>query len=174
MFIAHLPAGYLLSRQLIASPLISRSTLGLPLLIAGLIGSLFPDIDLLYFYLIDARQHHHHSYWTHLPITWLLLTPLVWLLIRPRRWRPAVLLFGACALLHLLLDSMTGSIAWLCPFDCQGFHLVTVTARHQPWWLNFILHWTFIIELLITLLASVTIVIDRRQRTTASSNHHEL
>ena len=75
MFIAHLPAGYLWTRFIVmkrgmadvASPRY-RSLMAL-----GLIGSLLPDVDMLYFYLIDNRQHLHHGYWTHIPLSWLML-----------------------------------------------------------------------------------------------------
>ena len=29
-----------------------------------------PDVDMLRFYLIDNREHRHHSYLTHRPIIW--------------------------------------------------------------------------------------------------------
>lgn len=170
MFIAHLPAGYLLGRKLVRHHPATRTgsaSAPLALLAAVLIGSVFPDVDLLYFYLIDGRRHHHHSYWTHLPIFWLLLTPPLWLLARSPQRQAMVLLFVAGVLLHLILDSITGSIAWRCPVDCTGLHLVTVTARYQPWWLNFILHWTFILELLIILLAGITLLLDRRRSRSA-------
>jgi len=66
MFIAHLPAGYLLSRSLLAClPLEQRVPLARrKLLAAGLIGSVLPDIDLIYFYLLADRLVGHHVYWT--------------------------------------------------------------------------------------------------------------
>jgi len=44
---------------------------------------------------------------------------------------------------HLLLDSVVGDIWWLALFVDRPVALATVTARHQPWWLNFALHWSF-------------------------------
>jgi inner membrane protein len=70
MFIAHLPAGYVLTRRLIdrapAGDALSRRLLAL-----GLWASVLPNLDLLYFYLIDNRQTLHHLYWPHVPVSWL-------------------------------------------------------------------------------------------------------
>ena len=35
----------------------------------------------------------------------------------------------------------------LAPFVDQRFALVKVTARYKPWWLNFVVHWVFLVEL---------------------------
>ncbi len=71
MFIAHLPAGYVLTRHLLdrapAGDALSRRILAF-----GLLASVLPDFDLLYFYLIDNRQTLHHLYWPHLPAFWLV------------------------------------------------------------------------------------------------------
>ena len=73
MFIAHLPAGYLLTRFVV----VKRGMAHIPsfqyrtFMALGLIGSLLPDVDMLYFYLIDNRQHLHHGYWTHIPLSGL-------------------------------------------------------------------------------------------------------
>lgn len=52
MFIAHAPAGYLLSR---AHPSLRKYAMWIVL------GSVFPDIDMFYFYLISDGTAHHHS-----------------------------------------------------------------------------------------------------------------
>ncbi|HEV7822952.1 MAG TPA: metal-dependent hydrolase, partial [Burkholderiales bacterium] len=70
MIIGHLPAGYLLSTftyMRLGSDVVSRQVF----LLAGMAGAIAPDADLLYFYLIDQRQHHHHTYFTHFPVVWL-------------------------------------------------------------------------------------------------------
>jgi len=63
MFIAHLPAGYMLSKGVVALGHLRRlgEQTKRRLIAAGMIGAIIPDIDLLYFYLIDHRQHGHHS-----------------------------------------------------------------------------------------------------------------
>ena len=56
IFIAHLPAGYLLTKTIFSRTLGARAVMA-----AALLGSITPDLDLLYFYTLDARQRHHHS-----------------------------------------------------------------------------------------------------------------
>lgn len=53
MFFAHLPAGYLISRWL--KPATDKKLISTTLA-AGMIGAIFPDIDLLYLYLLDATR----------------------------------------------------------------------------------------------------------------------
>lgn len=150
MIIAHLPAGYLLSTWLQTHlPPAMRSSKAQHF---GLLGSVFPDFDLLYFYLLDDRQHHHHRYWPHLPVVWLVLSVLVlhglW-----RRGHPVAL---GCALmllanvwLHLLLDSWVGDIWWLYPLFDQPFALFQVPAGQNFWLWSFVGHWTFAAEIVL-------------------------
>ncbi len=55
--------------------------------------------------------------------------------------------------MHMLLDSIVGDIWWFAPFVDQPYALFTVEAVYKPWWLNFILHWSFAIEIGILLWA---------------------
>lgn len=73
IFIAHLPAGYLLAKTIFSRTLGARAVMA-----AALLGSITPDLDLLYFYTLDAQQRHHHSYWTHYPAVWLALMLAAW------------------------------------------------------------------------------------------------
>ena len=72
MFLAHMPAGYMASKFLLSQFQLDISKTKW-LLLLGLLGSIFPDLDMLYFYLIDNRQHGHHSYLTHIPFYWISL-----------------------------------------------------------------------------------------------------
>jgi hypothetical protein len=155
MFIAHLPAGYLVSRLLL-NALHTPESNRKRFISTGIAASLLPDIDLIYFFLIDHRLHHHHTYWTHLPIFWLSILVIafgVCLLPKMREWRPPVLVFGANIFLHLALDSVVGDIWWLAPFLNQPYALFSVPARHTPWYLNFLLHWSFWLEIALTAIA---------------------
>jgi hypothetical protein len=69
MIVAHLPAGYLVSR-LVVYRLGSWNVTLKWVLLAGLFGSIAPDLDLLYAYFFAHTYRHHHTYWTHLPIVW--------------------------------------------------------------------------------------------------------
>lgn len=113
-----------------------------------------PDIDLLYATLIDHWSVHHHRFWTHLPVVWLAVSAVVLLLFRltgETRQRTVICLLAVWG--HLLLDSVAGDIWWLWPWLDAPFSLVTIPAIHSPWWLNFLLHWTFSVEAGITLAA---------------------
>ena len=116
MFLAHMPAGYMVSKLLLSQFHLDSSKTKW-LLILGLLGSIFPDLDMLYFYLIDNRQHGHHSYWTHIPIYWLGLLGFCYLIaaiFKSRFLVTAATVFIGCILLHLFLDSFTGGgIKWL-------------------------------------------------------------
>ena len=148
MFVAHLPAGYLVSRCLIRS---GQKTHLKWTLAAGMLGAIFPDIDLLYLYLLDATPQPHHTYWTHLPIACLGIGLLTWIAARHRSaaFRQTLAAFLLGWLSHLLLDSITGDIWWLYPLIDQPYSLAHVHALHQPWWMNFMLHWSMALEVAI-------------------------
>ena len=56
----------------------------------------------------------------------------------------------------MVQDSVVGDIWWFAPFIDRSFALYT------PWWLNFVLHWSFALELAICAIAVITF--RRRQR----------
>lgn len=143
MITAHLPAGYLTARALNAK---SGLVLG-----AALLGSVLPDFDMIWFYLIDNRAIHHHRYWVHAPGFWAMVATIalpVLYFLRPPAFRAGIAFFAAI-FVHLILDSLAGSIMWLWPFDTTLYVLVEVPATQNHWVLSFILHWTFLAELAI-------------------------
>lgn len=154
MLIAHFPAGYLAS-QLFNS----RQSKA-----AVMIGSVLPDIDLVYFYTLGGRAVVHHHYWLHKPFFWIAVLIPVLLLGRLLRWKGEIpcLALSAGIFIHLCLDSITGSIFWLWPFHDAALTLVQVQALHTPWQMNFILHWTFLAEILIILAAAIVFVRNRQ------------
>ncbi len=99
MFIAHLPAGYLLAKTIrLRTP--GRKAV----MTAALLGAIAPDLDLFYFYTLDGRQHHHHSYWTHYPSVWFALMLLAWGARRIKPWSTGgtwLLIFSMSGFLHL-------------------------------------------------------------------------
>ena len=152
MFIAHLPGGYLLTRHI-------QNRIGnhsLSLRITGLVASIFPDFDLAYFFLIDHRQHPHHEYLTHMPVFWLTLALVTYLMARATRlfWLiPYIGVVLVNLMLHMVMDSVMAEIYWLYPFSDAAVNLLHITKRYGWWVLNFALHWTFLIEIFIALLA---------------------
>lgn len=145
MFIAHLPAGYILTRVL------QHKHRRGDYLWIGLLASVLPDIDLLYFYLIDNRQNAHHSYFTHLPLFWLSLWGMIalagkWI----KGYSPyATTLFFSCIMLHMCLDSIAAPTYWLYPLSDSAIELVQVPARYGWWVWNFLFHWSFLLEMII-------------------------
>lgn len=155
MFIGHIPAGYLTYR-LLAPALARRGALHERLMFWGVLGAILPDLDLLYFYGVDHRQHHHHSYFTHFPLVWigLLCLSAIWLR-RNVEYGALALLFSLGGFIHLVLDTLVGDIWWFAPFVDRPYVFFTVAAIHEPWWLNFVLHWSFALELLLVVAALV-------------------
>jgi len=153
MFIAHLPASYLLTEKMLQLPGMAFDIhFRRPLMLAGLVAGVAPDFDLLYFFLVDHQKHLHHGYWTHLPFFWTMLFVAllaVCALLRSRRLFNLSLIVYANIMLHIALDTVVGKIEWLWPLSDHAFYLFDVPARFSPWVLNFILHWTFALELAI-------------------------
>lgn len=146
MLIAHLPSGYILGTFM------RRQWPGSPAIVgAAMVGSVIPDIDMLYFHFIDGGRTHHHSYMTHWPLFWAAAGALSLLFVswRARSYLAATAAFFAAAMLHMVLDTLASPILWLMPFDRRAFELVTVPADFSNWVLSFLLHWTFACELLI-------------------------
>ena len=151
MLVAHLPAGYLITHAAIRL----SGTKGNPatmLLCAGLCASVLPDFDLLYFYFIDNRQHTHHSYWSHIPFYWMFLyfVSLPWFVVLDKQKLlliVTVMFFNILG--HLVLDTVVGHIRWWFPFSNQYFVLFHVPSRYPLWIWNFVLHWTFTIEIVL-------------------------
>lgn len=151
MFIAHLPAGYILARHLLQKRHPVSATRR-AILVAAMAGAIAPDLDMLYVYLVDHGQTHHHTYPSHWPMLWfglLAMSLAAMRLVKGRSWPVLALIVSLGGILHLLLDSVVGDIWWLAPLLDRPYALFSVAARVQPWWLNFLLHWSFALELLI-------------------------
>lgn len=151
MIIAHAPSGYVMAVSLIRR-ICNGSVSAKAIIAVGIAGAFAPDLDMLYFHLIDNRQTHHHKYPTHWPIIWLALvaTSALWFRLLPQS-KAAVLSLMFCmgGVLHVLLDSFVGDVWWFAPFIDQPYAMFTVPARFNPWWLSFILHWSFLVEIAI-------------------------
>lgn len=151
MIIAHLPAGYVLSKLLVRH----AERLGAPapaFIRAGVLGAIAPDLDMFYFHLVDHRQHHHHTYFTHYPVLWLVLLVTSAILAcraKAKNIAACAAIFSLNGFVHMLLDTIVGDVWWLAPWGNEPFSLFTVPALYKPWWLNFLLHWSFALELFI-------------------------
>jgi hypothetical protein len=150
MIIGHLPAGYVLSRlgYLRFRRLIDNYR---KFMFWGVFGSIAPDLDMVYFHLVDGGRVHHHKYFSHYPVLWLALAVIaaVFCLGHSARGKVGIyaLVFAVAGFCHLMLDTIVGDIWWFAPFVDQPFALATVPAIYKPWWLNFFLHWSFLLEI---------------------------
>lgn len=155
MLIAHLPAGYICQRFF-------KNRL---MQIGILIGSILPDIDLIYFYTFGKRAILHHHYVTHMPIFWLCVTMLgigFSFLIHKKYATVFIgLLIGTS--LHVFLDTVTGHVQWFQPFSEKELRFFDVNNKYAHWILNFIFHWTFLIEITITLIAGFFLLRRNKQ-----------
>lgn len=156
MFIAHLPSGYILAKLLekkFKQNLLSKKVF----FIIVMIGAVFPDIDLIYFYLFDNRSVHHHKYFLHWFSFWIPIFLMSYFYFKrsiySHKFALMVMLFSGAALLHIGLDTFVGDVWLFAPFIDQPYVFFEVTSRYQPWWLNFILHWSFLVELILCLIA---------------------
>lgn len=151
MFIAHLPAGYISAKLLLKKLAHTRMSVKL-FVLAGVMGGIAPDLDMFYFYLIDNRQNHHHTYWPHYPILWfaMLTASCIWFKVSKSESAAALaLMFSISGFIHMLLDTVVGDIWWFAPFIDKPYAFFNVEAIYKPWWLNFILHWSFALEILV-------------------------
>jgi inner membrane protein len=169
MFVAHIPAGYICGKSLLQR----FASTGAPaklLLLTSIIGAIAPDLDLFYFYLIDQRRTPHHLYWPHYPLVWLVLLAASagWLRAARAKLHAALAcMFCIGGMVHVMLDTIVGDIYWLAPFQFAPFSFFVVPSLYQPWWLNFILHWSFLLEVLV---AGWAVVLYRRKDAVATQN----
>lgn len=158
MFIAHIPAGYLVTRGLLrrfAVPEVAR----IRFLLLGVAASVLPDLDLLWWHFVDHRRQVHHAYLTHIPLAWIAVFALGAIVLMLTRARREVWIAGAAVaanvMVHLILDTTAGGIRWAWPFSQHEFALSHPPAAHGAWIYNFVLHWTFGLEIFITIAALV-------------------
>ncbi|MDO4698045.1 MAG: metal-dependent hydrolase [Pasteurellaceae bacterium] len=155
MLTAHAPAGYITAKLLYSLKPCHISSKKWAIL--GAISGLIPDFDMFWFYLVDNGTVHHHRYFTHYPIVWLVILSFALLLRVYKRnaFTSIMLLFAVNGNVHIFLDSIVGDIWLFMPWYDRAYSIFTVPA-HYDWWVwNFILHWSFSLELLIWCIAFV-------------------
>lgn len=162
MFIAHIPAGHLLTQSFLAR----KKDAPLSLWATGLFFSIAPDLDLLWFYLASARNVPHRHFFMHWPLFWATIAGCALtlsLVFRRSSWRGHIALGLAAVLLHLILDSITAEVYWLAPFSQASFTLIRIPAVYSWWVWNVILHWTFLLEIGMCIVAGKMFVTFRQK-----------
>lgn len=161
MLIAHLPAGYVVTRKL-------QDATGVgSFLWLGLLASVLPDLDLFWFYFVDHKQTLHHEYFMHAPLFWLLVfasTLLVLFAFQKlnRRNCAIALFFFGNLFVHFILDSVTGGINWGAPFF-NTYVLLFEIPKNFEWWVwSFVFHPTFLFEIAVVLYAVSLLLKDIR------------
>jgi len=150
MLIAHLPAGYIAGSALARFANRQKSVDPRCFMAVLLLASVLPDFDLLWFHLADDCQHFHHTYWSHIPVFWLgvgVLTSVVATALRHRSALPYIGALTAGTLLHMILDTVAGGILWFYPLSPVEYRWVDVPSIYGWWVANFVLHWSFLLEL---------------------------
>lgn len=155
MLIAHLPAGYMLTRYLQSRHKTKKY------LWFGLAGSILPDIDMLLFIPI-----HHHLLPTHWPLFWAGIAYICFLvcIIRERGYAAWTIFFSGVGL-HLLLDCIAAPLFVAMPYLDYKVELITVPAMHSHWIWSFIFHWSFLFEIAIVISASCVLIKEKRHET---------
>ncbi len=133
MHFAHLPAGYVTSK-LFLKKFEKRKVTAKAFIRWGMFGAIAPDLDFIY-YLIDHGRQHHHQYYTHFPVVWvvLLLLSLLALLFDFNRGQATALafIFAFNGLIHTLLDTIVGYVLIFAPFADMDEPFTL--AHYFPW-----------------------------------------
>lgn len=120
MIFAHGPASFLLCHVFKKhwSKNFSRRNI-IWLFIISIIGGIFPDIDLIYYYLSSASFSHHEIF-THSLLFYVILCGTAcfigWLLKKRIVYVGSIIFFGGI-LTHFIADSIGAGVVWLYPFS---------------------------------------------------------
>lgn len=158
MIFSHAPAGFIATfatRYFWNKKLTKKQTYILYLI--GIIAGIFPDIDVIYYYLINASTRHRELI-THSPFFYILIWIILYIiayLTKKQILKSLGLIIFTSSLSHFILDSITTGIPWFYPFSTRTWGLLNL-----PWFnFQFIYEHLFIfifsIEALIFLIAVV-------------------
>ncbi|WP_147108658.1 metal-dependent hydrolase [Tateyamaria sp. syn59] len=152
MIIGHAPAGYLLASAL------DNGFFRDPVMFwAIIVGSLAPDLDVLWSFAVDGAASYSHNYLTHDPTLWAVM--LFFGVVLTARVLIGV---GLGALLHMALDTITGPVSWGWGSFSFAGPLVAVPGATDNWYIASVLHWTIFVELALWSVTGVVFVARRK------------
>lgn len=124
------------------------------------VGSLLPDLDLLWWRFVGNGNTPHHEYWTHIPSFWVLFgfAAAILSLFAFRDFLPILGVFLLGVFIHLVVDTPAGGICWLYPFHERSFYLFPVTNTHGNFVVSGILHPSFLLEVPFVVWAGILVV----------------
>lgn len=166
MIFAHLPAGFITTKILEKQLHITDQKERKYFYIIGLIFSIIPDFDVLYFYMFNSSIHHH-KFFPHLPVFWLLFfsaAAIFVYFIKKPIWTYLFIVAMVNIIVHLILDSITAPLWWFYPLSDTAVMLIEVPARYSHWFISMILHWSFLLELLIIVTALYFLIQPKLKR----------
>ena len=149
MLFAHGPLGALLSDRSIRMWWKGKITPRQKwiLLLLGFIGGIFPDVDLLYYYLVDASTPHRefitHSFFIYVAV-FVVLYFVAAVFVKKPVFKMAVMIFFIGVVSHLAVDSILAEVSWFFPFSRRLYGLSNFSAL-RPWLfsVNFALEFVF-------------------------------
>lgn len=167
MLIAHGPLGYVIARSIVPklrkfkpSRLQLRWYYGI-----AFIGGIFPDIDLLYYYFVEA-VFSHRQFITHSFLPYLVIILLGMGIACVKRWRwigVCSIAFAVGALSHVVADSLFGLTAWFAPFTDHVYGVPKLSWYElNPLTTTYEFTSKFIIEVFIIAGAVYTVVKNKR------------
>lgn len=164
MIFAHAPLGYLTAyatRRWWQGSTLSRRQQRWLYTIAGL-GGIFPDIDLLYFYFVNATVNHR-QFWTHAALPYLPVLCLGVIVMRSRsvklRWLGIICsVFSLGVYSHLLADSLVGRLIWLYPLATSLYGLSSWERYAHSVFFSYSLTTNYSAEAIVFILAGYTFI----------------
>ena len=185
MMIGHLPAGYILGKlfQRWLPDKVSRRKI----MTVSMVGSVLPDVDMIYFYGVD-RSVSHHLFYSHIPAVFCFLLPLAILFFcvaKTRTHSLLTLVLWATLMLHAILDTTVEGILWTYPFcERTSINLInwsdksTIPHICEPletvwafgnitiegWMINVMSHWTFLLEIATIMIAAFVFWFTSRRK----------
>jgi len=161
MVFAHLPAGFIttyLTKKLWCKKLTKKEIWWT--FFIGTLAGVLPDIDTLYYYLIDSSLSHR-EFITHTPILYVAIFCLLFLIghFKKSSFVKAIsLVVLSSALGHLVLDSLTSGIGWLYPVTNLIYGFLSIPVLAQGFYGQHLFVFTLSLELTVYLIVINVIV----------------